>query len=238
MTITARATSVRLPAMLSLLAGVTDVTSWILLGGFFSAHVTGNLVVIAADLVTGRTPDLAAALAVPLFVLVTLVATAIARRAAWTNGRPGAESARAVTMGLLGSQAVLLLLAAALSFTTHASLDPKQPIAVLIGLLAVAAMAAQNAYLHLVPPKAASTAVMTGNLVAASVAGMDLILSRGRSASALAAWSRAWPLLAGFVGGCLIGAVAATLFGDHAAVVPAVISCAVLLGVSRSLRVS
>ena len=47
---------VRIPAVLALLAGITDVTSWILLGGLFTAHVTGNLVLVAADSVTGTTP--------------------------------------------------------------------------------------------------------------------------------------------------------------------------------------
>lgn len=69
-----------IPTALSLIAGVTDVTSWLLLGGFFSAHVTGNLVVVAADIVTGTPPDIVALLAIPVFILTTAIATVIARR--------------------------------------------------------------------------------------------------------------------------------------------------------------
>ena len=69
-----------IPTALSLIAGVTDVTSWLLLGGFFSAHVTGNLVVVAADVVTGTPPDIVALLAIPVFIVTTTIATVLARR--------------------------------------------------------------------------------------------------------------------------------------------------------------
>ena len=214
------ALTVALPAALSLLAGVTDVTSWLLLGGFFSAHVTGNLVVIAADVVSGRAPGIAALLAIPVFVVTAATATVVSRRLVLRGA-----SARTVTTTLLGAQAALLVAAAALSFVTRASQDPTRPLAVVIGLCAVCAMATQNAFLHLVPPKAASTAVMTGNLVAGTIALVDLALSGGASDSARARWLDAWPLLAGFVGGCLIGAAGAVAFSDRAALTPALLSC-------------
>lgn len=186
------------PVALSLIAGVTDVTSWLLLGGFFSAHVTGNLVVVGADIVTGARPDLVAVLAIPVFIVTTAVATAVARRIG--AHRP------VVTTVLLGAQAVFLLAAGALSFTTHASAHPTTGMAVVIGICAVCAMASQNAYLHIVPPKALSTAVMTGNLVAATVAATDIVRSRGGSSDARARWTESWPLLAGFMVGCIVGA--------------------------------
>jgi len=224
--------SVALPAALSLLAGATDVTSWLLLGGFFSAHVTGNLVVIAADVVAGRAPGVASVLAIPVFVLITAAATLASRRLV-LNGM----SAQMLTTVLLGAQTLLLVLAAALSFATRASADPSQPLAVIIGLCAVCAMATQNAFLHLIPPKAASTAVMTGNLVAGTIALVDLVLSRGASGSAWSRWHSAWPLLAGFVGGCLIGAAGAVAFSDRASMIPAVLAC-ILFFVVMSRRSS
>ena len=216
--------AVCLPAFLALLAGVTDVTSWILLGGLFTAHITGNLVVLAANLVSGTSPRLAAVLALPVFVVTVVVSTWVARR--FDSKR---ERTRNV---LLGAQALFLVAAATLSFTTTASAAPDAPLSVVIGLLAVTAMAAQNSYLHLVPSKAPSTAVMTGNLVTAVIAAVDLIGSRGSLAGARGSWISSWPLLAGFVVGCLVGAAASTLFSDHAAVVPAVLAIAILLGVA------
>jgi len=234
------AAGIALPAALSLIAGVTDVTSWLLLGGFFSAHVTGNLVVIAADVVAGRAPDIAAVLAIPIFILTAAAATVFARRLAermtrrqGTTPSSSGSPARTITTVLLGSQALFLIAAAVLSFTTRASVDPKQPVAVVIGLCAVCAMAAQNAYLHLVPGRAPSTAVMTGNLVTGTVAGVDLLRSRGRSSSARARWTQTWPLVAGFVAGCLVGAAGATLFSDRAAVIPAALAVILFVVVCR-----
>jgi uncharacterized membrane protein YoaK (UPF0700 family) len=219
-----------LPVALSLIAGVTDVSSWLLLGGFFSAHVTGNIVVIAADVVSGRAPDTVAVLAIPVFIVITGLASLATRRIGGTVvtrsliPRPGARAHRSMTLVLLGSQSFLLMAAAGLSFTGRASLDPAQPLAVGIGLCAVSAMAVQNAYLHLVPARAASTAVMTGNLVTGTIAAVDLVLSRGASASARLRCRQSWPLVAGFLGGCLIGSAAATLFSDRAAALPAVLA--------------
>jgi uncharacterized membrane protein YoaK (UPF0700 family) len=220
---TARA-NVRLPAALALLAGITDVTSWVLLGGLFTAHITGNLVVVAADVVTGTPPHLVAVLALPLFVVTTAVATIIARRPMGHDRR--------IQRILLAAQALLLVLAAGLSFTGRASSDPQAGLALAIGLCAVAAMATQNAYLHLAYPQAPTTAIMTGNLVVATIAAVDLVLSRGRSATARNHLQNTWPLLAGFISGCLVGAGASTLLGDHAAVVPATLAVAVLAALS------
>ncbi|MDQ7877424.1 YoaK family protein [Microbacterium sp. QXD-8] len=212
--------AILLPTVLSLIAGVTDVTSWLLLGGFFSAHVTGNLVVVAADLVTGTTPDIVAVLAIPVFILTTAAATVVARRI-------GAHSPNVTTV-LFAAQAAFLVAAGMLSFTTHASAHPKEGMAIVIGLCAVCAMATQNAYLHIVPPRALSTAVMTGNLVAATVAATDILRTRGEAPAARAKWTASWPLLAGFIGGCLIGAVGATLFSDQAALIPAALAVILL----------
>src|SRR5262245_28835901 len=43
-----------LPALLSMVAGSMDVVGFLALGGLFPAHITGNLVVLAAHYTTGR----------------------------------------------------------------------------------------------------------------------------------------------------------------------------------------
>ena len=59
-----------LPAVLSLIAGSADVIGFLGLGGLFVAHITGNLVILAAHVVTGQTASVAGLLSVPVFMLV------------------------------------------------------------------------------------------------------------------------------------------------------------------------
>ncbi|MBV8314433.1 MAG: DUF1275 family protein, partial [Planctomycetaceae bacterium] len=42
-----------LPAVLSTMAGAVDVIGFLALGGLFTAHITGNVVIVAAHYVTG-----------------------------------------------------------------------------------------------------------------------------------------------------------------------------------------
>ena len=57
-----------LPAVLSVIAGSVDAISFLGLGGLFTAHVTGNLVVLVAHLATGSRAPVANILSVPVFV--------------------------------------------------------------------------------------------------------------------------------------------------------------------------
>jgi uncharacterized membrane protein YoaK (UPF0700 family) len=73
----------RLPLLLSVIAGMVDVIGFLRLG-LFTAHITGNLVVIAALLVRGGPSNMAQVLSVPVFVIavaaVWLIAKGLKRR--------------------------------------------------------------------------------------------------------------------------------------------------------------
>ncbi|HME90446.1 MAG TPA: YoaK family protein, partial [Myxococcaceae bacterium] len=91
-------------AILSVLAGLVDVIGFLSLGHVFTAHITGNLVVMADQMVNGGPPHVAQLLSIPVFGLTIAVAYLLARRARITRGR-GA---------LLVAQSLLLFLVLAL----------------------------------------------------------------------------------------------------------------------------
>ena len=80
----------QLPVLLSMIAGAVDVIGFLSLG-LFTAHVTGNIVIIAAHLVHGGPPNVPQIVAVPVFILAVAAVWFIAKLvksqdAAW--GRP------------------------------------------------------------------------------------------------------------------------------------------------------
>ena len=100
----------------------------------------------------------------------------------------------------------------------------------------IAAMAVQNALLHVGFARSPTTAVMTGNVVGATVSGVRLLVGgTGATPQDRAAWRRTWPLIVGFLAGCLVGGIACRLLGDLAALVPmaAAVVVAIMFGAAR-----
>src|SRR5258705_7830478 len=58
-----------LPTVLSIIAGSVDAIGFLGLGGLFTAHVTGNLVILAAHLASGDEAPVAPMLSVPVFMI-------------------------------------------------------------------------------------------------------------------------------------------------------------------------
>src|SRR5436309_8184472 len=126
-----------LPFVLSTAAGAVDAIGFLALGGLFSAHITGNVVVLAAHYVTGAFSEVGPLLAVPVFVAV-LGAVTLASGAV---EKAGYGSRRA----LLVLQAALLAGCLGLGVGFGPFPDADRPMAVFVGMLSVAAMATQNA---------------------------------------------------------------------------------------------
>src|SRR5207244_11711397 len=70
-----------LPAVLSTTAGAVDAIGFLALGGLLTAHITGNVVIVAVYYVTGGFSQIVPVLALPVFmalpVLVTLASDAV-----------------------------------------------------------------------------------------------------------------------------------------------------------------
>src|SRR5438477_2970744 len=65
-----RASDWLLPTVLSTIAGAVDVIGFLALGGLFTAHITGNMVILAVHYATGGFSQIGPLLSVPLFVVV------------------------------------------------------------------------------------------------------------------------------------------------------------------------
>jgi len=187
---------------------MVDVISFVSLK-LFTAHVTGNLVVIAALLVRGGPPNLAPILAVPVFILAVGGVWVIARR---LNKR-----GPALARPLLLVQFLLLACVLIVAVVYHPSANPHGMTAGVAAMIAVSAMACQFALLQLAIPGAPSTAVMTGNLTKTTILLLDTLSGSGPVMErARRQLKKTTQLVLGFFGGCLIGAAAVSWFGEWA----------------------
>jgi uncharacterized membrane protein YoaK (UPF0700 family) len=207
----------RLPPLLSVIAGMVDLTGFFTLGHIFTAHVTGNLVVAAAAAAHGGPFKPAQVLAIPVFMLALAVVWLIAQ----ISHRRGQSLARLLLL------VQFLLLAAVLIFCviTRPSAAPDGLAAGIAAMIAVSAMACQYALLRLAIPGAISTAVMTGNLTNTVLSLMDLV-SGHRALLPVDAGRlrRSWHLLLGFLLGCVVSTCAVSVLGDWAWSLPVALS--------------
>ncbi|MCY1643474.1 YoaK family protein [Methylorubrum sp. SL192] len=184
---------------LAFVAGFFDAAAFIALTGLFTAHVTGNFVLIGAELVASSTGVLAKLLALPVF----LAAVAGARVLALLLQRRDADP----LPWLLAVEAVLLA-GFGLCGSLWAPLDaPDGAPALIVGMLAVAAMGVQNAIGRLSLGHLAPTTVMTVSVSQAVIDAMDLALrTSGSPAQTRARLLRVLPAIVTFAAGALCGA--------------------------------
>jgi uncharacterized membrane protein YoaK (UPF0700 family) len=211
-----------LPTLLSVIAGMVDLTGFLNLGNLFTAHITGNLVLVAALVVRGGRINPPQILAIPVF-MVAVAATWLLARA---SGRRGVRLLRL----LLWVQFSLLVGVLIFSLITKPSLRPHGLMAGIAAMMAVSAMGCQFAMLRLALPVAPSTAVMTGNLTNAVLSAVDTF-SRKRPLITDDALRLpdSLHLLIGFFGGCVVAAAAVSFLGDWAWLLPVALACAAVV---------
>jgi uncharacterized membrane protein YoaK (UPF0700 family) len=196
-----------IPSILSVIAGSTDVISFLALSGLFTAHITGNLVVLAAHVVTGGQADVAAILSVPVFMAVLGLTRLLASALEWI-GVPTLRPLLLIQFLLLGG---FLLLCVAIG----TRFDPHSTLGVTAGMLGVSAMAVQNALVQISLRGAPSTAVMTTNLTRFMMDSGEVLLGRDPKsvAEARVRGKHTWQAIAGFATGCALGAACEAKFG-------------------------
>jgi uncharacterized membrane protein YoaK (UPF0700 family) len=211
-----------LTVILSLTAGSLDVITYLGLGGLFTAHITGNLVIVAAHLAGGGPTELAAMLSVPVFMLML----GLTRLLAGGLERNGYNSLRPLLLVQFLFLAAFLGLAAADGFKVDAS----TAVATIGGMLGVSAMAVQNALVQVSLKGAPGTAVMTTNITRFTVDLGTILLrcDRDTMAGARDRANRTWPSVVGFTVGCVLGAVCETRFNLCSLALPTVLSLVAL----------
>ncbi|MGX9981612.1 YoaK family protein [Methylobacterium fujisawaense] len=195
-------------AALAFVAGFVDAAAFIALTGLFTAHVTGNFVLIGAELVASSSGVLAKLLALPAF----MGAVAAARVLALLLDRHGFDPLPwllTVEAGLLAGFGLCGTLGAPLGAADGAP-------AIAVGMFAVAAMGLQNAIGRLSLGHLAPTTVMTVSVSQAVIDATDLVMRTAADLDQIRKrFLRVLPAIAAFAAGALCGAfgIAQLAFG-------------------------
>lgn len=208
--------------VLSVIAGSVDVIGFLGLGALFIAHVTGNLVILAARAAAGEQAPATHLLSVPVFI----VALFAARLLAGTLDRFGIATLRP----LLLLQFMFLAGFLGISIEVGSLADPSAAVMIIAAMLGVSAMAVQNVLVQVSLKDAPSTAVMTTNLTRFVVDLGEVLLGTdpGRRGKAVARARRTGTTIAGFVAGSCLGAWCQARLGLWSLVMPTGLALAAL----------
>jgi uncharacterized membrane protein YoaK (UPF0700 family) len=156
-----------LPVGLGFTAGFVDTLGFVALFSFFSAHVTGNFVVLGSALSQPVHGLIAKLLALPMFI--------ISVAAVRLYGRSLERREHAAAVPLLTLQAIFLMVFMALGLFAAPLIDADAPLAILTALSGTVAMGVQNAASRTVFASLSPTTVMTGNVTQLAIDAVDLM---------------------------------------------------------------
>ena len=207
---------------LGAIAGSTDTIGFLALDGLFTAHITGNCVVLAVHFVSHGQTHIAALLAMPVFMAAVLLTRFLA-----AGLRAGEIHC---LRWLLLLEGALLAGFLAVRLRNGPFPDPNAAIAILAGMLGVAAMAVQNSLPDIALTGAPSTAVMTTNVtrLTGEIGGILTARNAVDRAKAASAVNHLWPPIVGFVAGCGLGATCEAAFSSRSLALPLALNVLVL----------
>ena len=192
--------------LLSGIAGYCDTATFIAGNGTFSAHVTGNFIIFAAQAVLGADPTAWVKLITfPVFIIAVITG-------GWLATKTGKKYVLLLTEGSL------LLLAGGTAFWLGADESGRY----IVVMITVFALALQNTFGRLFPKEThGPTTMMTGNVTQASL-DLGNLLWRGFKTDLLSRGSikRQLVLVGGFLVGCLLGGLLAKSVGLQAVILP------------------
>jgi uncharacterized membrane protein YoaK (UPF0700 family) len=190
-------------SVLAALAGYVDTLSFVALFGLFTAHVTGNFVLIGADIAGFGQGVFLKLMAFPAFIAGVAVSSVLARRQQLAGPLHVASL-------LYSLQAVLLLAFCITGIEIGRAVDANSWPTVLCGMAGAAAMGVQNAHGRLVPRASVPNTVMTGNVTQVILDAVDLLsphLQADLKAAARARLLKMVPAVIAFGAGATGGAL-------------------------------
>jgi uncharacterized membrane protein YoaK (UPF0700 family) len=218
-----------LPVGLAFTAAFVDTLGFIALFSFFTAHVTGNFVVLGSELSQPKHGVVVKLLALPMFMIavaaVRLYGNALERRK------------RSAATPLLILEAIFLMVFMALGQWATPITDANAPLAILTALSGTVAMGVQNAASRTVFASLSPTTVMTGNVTQIVIDAVDL-MGGGPEATlhpVRARFMRFWPPVLAFAAGAVCGGFGYKLGGFLSLLVP--IALVIALAIHTRVRV-
>jgi uncharacterized membrane protein YoaK (UPF0700 family) len=189
---------------LAAIAGYVDTLGFVALFGLFTAHVTGNFVLIGAEVAGFGQGVLMKLLAFPSFIAGVALSSAMMKTVRPEGPARGARL-------LYCMQAVLLLgfCLAGVGVSPVVSVDTAPVI--VCGMLGAAAMGVQNAHSRLISRPGVPNTVMTGNVTQAVLDAVDLVspgVTAQTKAAARARFGKTLQAVLCFGAGAIAGAVA------------------------------
>lgn len=184
------------PVLLTVVGGAIDTIGFITLFGFFTAHVTGNLVLAGSGLVKGEDGLWIKLASVPLFILTVVVTKIYIDKS---------KKKQLILSHLFLAEAVFLtaFMIAGLSFQPF--IDAGSITVAITGGLGLTALAIRNTASKTVIKHMSPTVLMTGNTTQLGIGLSDYLSNRTSENAKKLGHSSA--LVISFVIGALLGAV-------------------------------
>ena len=195
--------------LLTMIAGYCDTVTFVAADSIFSAHVTGNFIVFAYQIIKGS--DVHAwikLLTFPIFIFAVIV-----------GGRIALKSTNRYTV--LFWEGVILVLSGLAAYVFGYLDIYSEWTMYTIAMTTVFAMGLQNAFGKLYSKEThGPTTMMTGNVTQASLDLGSLIKNGMKDVESLLSFKKQLVTIIGFLTGCFLGAVAGKFFGLGTLVLP------------------
>ena len=203
---------VYMTVLLAITAGYCDTVTFVSANNLFSAHVTGNFIVFAYDIMKhADTDSWLKLLTLPVFIAAVISGGSIAAR---SSGPRALLMIEGVILTVSGIIWIILFLAGA---------DSGKWVGLSVAMCIVFSMGLQNAFGKIYSKETyGPTTMMTGNVTQAAL-DMGKLLKKGVPDLVTKEGLRHQAItISGFLMGCLLGAVLGKIFGLAAVLLPGV----------------